>query len=53
MNKLTNLIVMSCLMFVTVALLIQVTMVTLSFTNPKLADKVAKEVTWKIDSRFK
>lgn len=35
------------------ALSFQVTMLTLSFINPKLETKIGNEIMWKIDGRFK
>jgi len=34
------------------ALSFQVTMLTLSVVNPKLATKIGNELTWKLDGRF-
>lgn len=34
------------------ALTFQVTMITLSVVNPKLATKIGNELTWKLDGRF-
>ena len=34
------------------ALSFQVTMLTLSVANPKLATKIGNELTWAIDGRF-
>ena len=34
------------------ALSFQVTMLTLSVTNPKLATRIGNEIMWKIDGRF-
>ena len=34
------------------ALSFQVTMLTLSVTNPTLATKIGNEIMWKIDGRF-
>jgi len=42
-----------CLVWVILALGFQVSMVFLQFANPKLADSIAKELTWKLDGRFK
>ena len=38
--------------WVVFALSFQVTMLTLSYTNPKLATKIDNELTWKLDGRF-
>ena len=35
------------------ALSFQVTMLTLSVVNPKLATRIGNELTWKLDGRFK
>jgi hypothetical protein len=40
------------LVWVVFAFSFQVYMLTLSFTDPKLADTIAKELTWKLDGRF-
>jgi hypothetical protein len=42
-----------CFVWTVVALSFQVTMLTLSAVNPKLATKVSNELTWKLDGRFK
>lgn len=42
-----------CFVWTVVALSFQVTMLTLSAVNPKLATKVGNELTWKLDGRFK
>jgi hypothetical protein len=34
------------------ALSFQVTMLTLSVVNPKLATRIGNELTWKLDGRF-
>ena len=34
------------------ALTFQVTMMTLSVVNPKLATQIGNELTWKLDGRF-
>jgi len=34
------------------ALSFQVTMLTLSFVNPKLETSISNELTWKLDGRF-
>jgi len=34
------------------ALTFQVAMLTLNFTNPKLATKIGNEVMWQLDGRF-
>lgn len=50
---LLNVYIKLCLIWVVIALTFQVTMVVLQFANPKIADSVAKELTWKIDGTFK
>jgi hypothetical protein len=39
--------------WVHVALVFEVTMLTLNFTKPELATKIGNEIMWKIDGRFK
>lgn len=41
------------LVWTVLALLFQVTMMTLSVTQPELATKIGNELTWKLDGRFK
>jgi hypothetical protein len=41
-----------CMIWVILALTFQVTMLTLSFVNPKLETKIGNEIMWKIDGRF-
>lgn len=53
MNKFLNVYVKICLVWVIFALSFQVTMLTLSFTNPKLATRISHELTWRLDGRFK
>jgi hypothetical protein len=53
MNKFFNVFVRVCLAWAIIALAFQVTMLTLSYTNPKLATKVGNELSWKLDGRFK
>ena len=57
MNKIKEVLflrfVQLCLVWTVVALSFQVTMLTLSAVNPKLATKVSNELTWKLDGRFK
>jgi hypothetical protein len=53
MAKVKQFLLGLCMLWVVVALVAQLTMVTLSFTNPNLATEIAKQITWKIDERFK
>jgi hypothetical protein len=57
MNKIKEVfflrVVQLCFVWTIVALSFQVTMLTLSVVNPKLATKVGNELTWKLDGRFK
>ena len=53
MNKFLNVFVRICLVWVIFALSFQVTMLTLSFTNPKLATKISHELSWRLDGTFK
>ncbi len=53
MNKFLNVYAKICLVWVIFALSFQVTMLTLSFTNPKLATRISHELTWRLDGRFK
>jgi len=39
-------------LWISIALLIQLTFVTLSFVSPKKASELAREITYKIDGRF-
>ena len=48
-----NTYVKLCLVWVILALGVQVSMIFLQFANPKLAESIAKQVTWKLDDRFK
>jgi hypothetical protein len=56
MNKIKDLLflrfVQLCFVWTVVALTFQVTMLTLSFVNPKLETKIGNEIMWKIDGRF-
>ena len=56
MNKSKDLLflrfVQLCFVWTVVALTFQVTMLTLSFVNPKLETKIGNEIMWKIDGRF-
>lgn len=52
MNKFFNIFVRICLVWVVFALSFQVTMLTLSYTNPTLATRVGNELSWKLDGRF-
>lgn len=56
MNKIKDLLflrfVQLCFVWAVFALTFQITMVTLSFTNPELATKIGNEIMWKIDGRF-
>ena len=42
-----------CLVWVVFALSFQVTMLTLTYTKPKIATKIGNELSWKFDGRFK
>lgn len=42
-----------CLAWVHFALAFQVTMITLSVTNPELEKKISNELTWALDGTFK
>jgi len=53
MNKFFGVFVRFCLVWVVFALSFQVTMLTLSFVNPKLETKISNELSWKLDGRFK
>jgi hypothetical protein len=57
MNKIKEVLflrfVQLCFVWTVVALSFQVTMLTLSAVNPKLATRVSNELTWKLDGRFK
>ena len=57
MNKIKEVLffrfIQLCFVWTIVALTFQVTMLTLSAVNPKLATKVSNELTWKLDGRFK
>ena len=57
MNKIKEVLffrfIQLCFVWTIVALTFQVTMLTLSAVNPKLATKVGNELTWKLDGRFK
>lgn len=57
MNKIKEVLffrfIQLCFVWTIVALTFQVTMLTLSAINPKLATKVSNELTWKLDGRFK
>lgn len=56
MNKIKDLLflrfVQLCFVWTIAALTFQVTMLTLSFVNPKLETKIGNEIMWKIDGRF-
>ena len=56
MNKIKDLLflrfVQLCFVWTVVALTFQITMLTLSFVNPKLETKIGNEIMWKIDGRF-
>lgn len=41
-----------CFVWAVLALLFQVTMLTLSAVNPELEKKIGNEIMWKIDGRF-
>jgi hypothetical protein len=51
-QKLFEGFVKACLVWVVFALSFQVTMLTLSVANPKLATKIGNELTWAVDGRF-
>ena len=53
MNKFLNVFVRVALVWVVFALIFQVTMLTLSYTNPKLATRISHELSWKLDGTFK
>lgn len=52
MKKFQLAIAQICLVFVSLALAVQLSMVVLSFTNPKLATQLSKEAIWILDERF-
>ena len=52
MNKFLNVFVRICLVWVVFALTFQVTMLTLSFVNPELEEKIGNEIMWAIDGTF-
>ena len=52
MNKFLNVFARVALVWVIFALSFQVTMLTLSAANPKLAAKIGNELTWAMDGRF-
>lgn len=52
MNKFLNVFVRIALVWTIFALSFQVTMVTLNYTKPELASRIAKELTWKLDGTF-
>ena len=56
MRKIKDLLLLRFLQLVLVwtifALSFQVTMLTLSFVNPKLEAKIGNEIMWKLDGRF-
>ena len=53
MNKFLNVFVRICLVWVVFALTFQVTMLTLSFVNPKLVTIISNELSWKLDGTYK
>lgn len=53
MNKFLNVFVRIALVWVVFALTFQVTMLTLSFVNPKLVRKISNELSWKLDGTYK
>lgn len=52
-NKLFTWYIYLVLVWVHLALIFQVTMLTLSVVNPELEKKIGNELTWKLDGRFK
>jgi len=52
MKKIRWFFVNLVLLFVLLAASFQISMVVISFTNPKLATNIAKELIWKLDGRF-
>lgn len=52
MNKFLNVFVRVVLVWVIFALTFQVSMLVISFTNPKLATKISNELSWRFDGTF-